>query len=178
MEKKNQVKTAGIKTPFQKHRSKKYTLKTEIALAVIPTTTILIVLMATETFGRQQILFSSLACSAFLIYLDPEHQVNTVRTLLIAQTSAAIIGYVAYTLVGWIYLSAAISMLAIISLMIFTKAVHPPAISTCLIFIYNESKLNTLFVFLSALILLILLIGLQKISVWLIRRDKKLQDDE
>ncbi|MEC4818085.1 MAG: hypothetical protein SAK29_33165 [Scytonema sp. PMC 1069.18] len=46
-----------------------------------------------EVLSRQRLLFASLASSAFLIYLDPQHGSNTVRTLVLSQMMAASIGF-------------------------------------------------------------------------------------
>lgn len=144
--------------------------KTEVVLAVMPTVMVITVLMLLETFSKQQLLFSSLASSAFLIYLDPKHPTNSIRTLVIAQMSAALIGYLTFLLLGPSYGAAASSMILTVVLMIITKAMHPPAVSTSLIFAFQYTRPNTLMLFLSAIILLVLLIVLQRISIWLIKR--------
>lgn len=152
---------------------RRFDIKTELALALLPTTIIILVLMLLEAFSKQQMLFSSLASSAFLIYLDPKHPTNRVRTLTIAQMSAAFIGFVMYILIGPGYLSAAISMIISIIVMIVTGAMHPPAVSSALIFAFEYTRINTLLMFFMAVVLLVLLIGMQRISIWIIRRGEK-----
>jgi CBS-domain-containing membrane protein len=153
---------------------RRFDIKTEIALAVMPTTIIILVLMLLEAFSKQQLLFSSLASSAFLIYLDPKHPTNRVRTLIIAQSSAALIGFIVYIIVGPGYLSAAISMIIAIAAMLAAKAMHPPAVSSALIFAFEYTRVNTLLMFFTAVMLLIILVGLQKASLWLIRRSERM----
>jgi hypothetical protein len=51
----------------------------ELALALPPTLTIIVVLFFVEALTRQRILFASLASSAFLIYREPERRMNTMR---------------------------------------------------------------------------------------------------
>ena len=58
-------------------------LQGEFILALMPTITVLGVFALVEVFTRQHLLFASLASSAFLIYLDPQHATNSVRTLLL-----------------------------------------------------------------------------------------------
>lgn len=152
-------------------------VKTEIVLAIMPATVVIAVLMLLEAFSKQQLIFSSLASSAFLIYLDPTHPTNSVRTLVIAQMSAAVIGYLIYLAVGSGYGPAALSMIITVVVMILTKAMHPPAVSTSLIFAFQQTKPNTLMLFLFAVILLVLLIVLQRISLWLLRRSKPKHTD-
>lgn len=62
--------------------------------------TVLVVLGLVEVLSSQRLLFASLASSAFLIYLDPQHGTNTTRTLLISQMMAATVGWVMYLILG------------------------------------------------------------------------------
>lgn len=66
-------------------------LRDEFLLAFLPTLTVLAVLLFVETLTRQRFLFATLAASAFLIYLDPEHGTNQIRTLVISQITAAVL---------------------------------------------------------------------------------------
>lgn len=88
----------------------RYNLKKEITLAIMPAVTVIGVLILLKEFSKQQLLFSSLASSAFLIYLDPKHLTNSIRTLAIAQTSAAIIGYLTLLVAGPGYLGASFAI--------------------------------------------------------------------
>lgn len=63
------------------------TLKGELALATAPTAVVLAVFALVEVLSRQRLLFASLASSAFLIYLDPQHGTNNVRTMSCLQDS-------------------------------------------------------------------------------------------
>lgn len=128
------------------------------------------VLALLEYFSNQRILFASLASSAFLIYLDPKHPTNSVRTLIIAQVSAAVIGYLVVRFIGTGYFGAAVSMIIAIVVMILARAMHPPAVSTSLLFAFHDTKASTLLLFLFALLLLVLLLGLQRASLWLVKR--------
>jgi hypothetical protein len=55
-------------------------LKDELLLALLPTATVLLTLALVEHFGWRHLLCAALASNAFLIYLDPEHEMNAVRT--------------------------------------------------------------------------------------------------
>jgi CBS-domain-containing membrane protein len=103
-------------------------------LLALPTLTALVVLSLIEVFSRQRLLFASLASSAFLIYLDPQHDTNSVRTLLLAHLSAASTGLLTFIALGPGYLAAGSAMVATIVLMILLDAVHSPAVSTSLSF--------------------------------------------
>ncbi len=151
----------------------RYDVKTELALAIMPAVIIIAVLVLLEAFSKQQLLFSSLASSAFLIYLDPKHPTNSIRTLMIAQLSASVIGYLIYLVAGSGYLAAAISMIFAIIVMIVAKAMHPPAVSTALIFAFEHKDVNNLMLFFLAVLLLAILIVLQRASIWLIQRGEK-----
>jgi CBS-domain-containing membrane protein len=152
---------------------RRYDLQTDILLAVMPAVVMIAVLMLLDTFGKQEILFSSLASSAFLIYLEPKHPTNKVRTLLISQLTASVIGYLVYISIGSGYTSAGISMILSIMVMILTKAMHPPAVSTALVFAFQHTKPNTLLMFFCAVVLMVILVGLQRSSLWLIKRSER-----
>ena len=149
-----------------------FNIKTKIALAIMPAVTVIGVLLLLQAFSKQQLLFSSLASSAFLIYIDPKHPTNSIRTLVIAQISAAVIGYLTFIVVGAGYVAASISMIIAIAVMIMANAMHPPAVSTALTFAFQPSKNNILLLFLFAVLLLVILIILQRISLWIIKRSE------
>lgn len=142
----------------------------ELLLALLPTATVLAVLALVEMFSSQRLLFASLASSAFLIYLDPEHGTNRTRTLLIAQLGGAVIGFITYQGLGPGYHSAAAAMVATITLMIVADAVHPPAVSTALGFAFKASAESNLLLFASAVGLVVILLILERSSLWLLAR--------
>ena len=124
--------SAGRETlkPLQKGRPAstchRLPLADELSLALLPTATVLIVLVLLETFSHQRILFASLASSAFLIYLDPEHTTNRVRTLVVAHLTAAALGFSTLFLFGPGYVAAGTAMVLTILLMILlTSCIRP-----------------------------------------------------
>ena len=104
--------------------------------------TVLLVLALLEALTRQHLLFASLAASAFLIYLDPQHSTNSVRTLVFAQMMAATIGSITDLLFGSGYLAGGIAMVITIFLMILLDAMHPPAVATSLSFALKAGNEN------------------------------------
>ncbi len=157
--------TSSEKKSFRLH----FNVKTELLLALLPTLTIMGTLFFLEVFSRQHILFTSLASSAFLIYLDPEHIMNRVRTLLIAQPMATLVGYGMHNLIPSTYEAAASAMILTIVLMIVFDAMHPPAVSTSLLFAFRMYSEHTLVLFGLALGLTVVLVALQQAAVWLLR---------
>lgn len=145
-------------------------LKGEFALALAPTGVVLVVLALVEVLSRQRLLFASLAASAFLIYLDPEHGTNTVRTLVISQLMAATLGLLTFMIIGPGYLSAGSAMVLTIVLMILLDAVHPPAVATSLSFALRANNENNLILFGLAVAITALLVGLEKVALWLLAR--------
>ena len=145
-------------------------IRGELALALLPTLTVLLVFGLVQAWSRQQLLFASLASSAFLIYLDPGHATNKARTLVVSQMLAALIGFCVFYLVGPGYLAAAISMVAAIVAMVTLDAVHPPAVSTALAFAFRANNDNNLLLFGLAVFLVVLLLGLQRASTWMLAR--------
>ena len=145
-------------------------LRAQIALALLPTATVLIVFALVDGWARQRLLFASLASSAFLIYLDPEHQTNSTRTLVIAQGWAAVVGFAAHALLGPSFWAAGCAMVVVIFGMILARAMHPPAVSTALSFAFSAGRGGGLILFGLCLGLVVLLVLLQRASVWLLRR--------
>ena len=142
----------------------------ELVLAVLPTAIILIVMALFEALSTQRLLFASLASSAFLIYLDPGHATNQVRTLTIAQLSAAAIGWLGHLLVGPGYAGAGVAMVCAIVMMIVLDAMHPPAAATALSFGLRAGDVSDLMLFTLALGILAILVLLQRTAVWLMAR--------
>jgi CBS-domain-containing membrane protein len=151
-------------------RRRRLGLGKELLLAVAPTTTVLLVLALVEAVSNQRLLFASLASSAFLIYLDPGHSVNQARTLVLAQFGAALIGLLAYLALGPGYVSAGVAMIATIFMMIVFDAVHPPAVATALGFGLRAGDASNLLLFCLALGITVVLLGLQRLTQYLVLR--------
>ncbi len=141
-------------------------LKGELLLALLPTVTVLTVLALVEILSRQRLLFASLASSAFLIYLDPQHGTNTLRTLVISQMLAATIGLVTYLIFGPGYVSAGSAMVVFIVLMILFDAVHPPAVSTSLSFAFRAGNESNLVLFGLAVGITAILVAIEELTLW------------
>ncbi|MFB2772030.1 HPP family protein [Pelatocladus sp. BLCC-F211] len=142
--------------------------KGELALATAPTVIILSVFALVEVLTRQRLLFASLASSAFLIYLDPQHGTNMVRTLVISQMMAAAIGFLTYILLGSGYVSGGTAMIVTIVLMILLDVMHPPAVTTSLSFALKAGNENNLVLFGLAVGITALLVGLERFALWLL----------
>lgn len=149
---------------------RRLTLKGELALATAPTVIVLGVFALVEVLSRQRLLFASLASSAFLIYLDPQHGTNTMRTLLVAQIMAATIGWITYMILGSGYLSGGVAMVVTIILMILLDVVHPPAVSTSLSFALRAGNENNLVLFGLAVGITALLVALERFTLWVLAR--------
>jgi len=136
--------------------------KGELLLAFLPTLTVLGVLALMEVLSHQRILFASLASSAFLIYLDPHHQTNSIRTLIFSQAAAALVGFGAGAILGSGYLAAGGAMVALIVFMVLLNIVHPPAVSTALGFAFHAGPESNLGLFGLGIGLIVILVLLQK----------------
>ncbi len=142
----------------------------EFALAVVPTLTVLSVFALVEALSRQRLLFASLASSAFLIYLDPQHGTNRVRTLVVSQMLAAATGLVMFLALGPGYASGGGAMLINIILMILLDAMHPPAVSTALSFAFRAGDESNLLLFGLAVAVTAVLVVLQRLALWMLTR--------
>lgn len=145
-------------------------IRGELLLAAAPTALVLSVLALVEVLSRQRLLFASLASSAFLIYLDPQHGTNTVRTLIISQMMAATIGLISYLVLGSGYLSGGIAMVLTIILTIILDVVHPPAVSTSLSFALRAGNENNWVLFGLAVSVIALLVVLERFALWILAR--------
>ncbi|MBE9051811.1 HPP family protein [Nostocales cyanobacterium LEGE 11386] len=143
-------------------------LQGEVVLATAPTLIVLTVMALVEVLSQQRLLFASLASSAFLIYLDPQHGTNAVRTLIIAQMTAATIGFITYFFLGSGYLSGGIAMVIAIALMILLDAMHPPAVATSLSFALKAGNISNLILFALAVGITAVLVGLERFALWML----------
>ncbi|MGJ7917066.1 HPP family protein [Massilia sp. LXY-6] len=157
-------------TPDKPSRRSRIGLRRELLLALAPTATVLLVLALVEAISSQRLLFASLASSAFLVYLDPGHAANQTRTLILAQLGSAVIGMLAFLALGPGYVSAGVAMVAAIVAMVVFDVVHPPSIATALSFGLKAGDAGNLVLFCLALAITVVLIGLQKLSMWMIGR--------
>lgn len=139
-------------------------------LALAPTLIILVVLALVEVLSRQRLLFASLASSAFLIYLDPQHGTNSIRTLITSQLMAATIGFFTYLIFGGGYVAAGTAMVITIVLMILLDAVHPPAVATSLSFALRAGNESNLVLFSLAVGITAMLVILERIALWILAR--------
>ncbi|MFL6715760.1 MAG: HPP family protein [Burkholderiaceae bacterium] len=151
-------------------RRQRIGIKGELLLALMPMATVLLVLFMVEALSNQRLLFASLASSAFLIYLEPEHTANNVRTLLLAQIGAAALGFLCYLLLGPGYLSGGTAMVLAIALMIATDSMHPPAVSSALSFGLRSGDESNLMLFCLAAGITAVLVILQRVALWSLRR--------
>ncbi|HEV2147974.1 MAG TPA: HPP family protein [Longimicrobiaceae bacterium] len=149
---------------------RRLTLKGELMLALLPTLTVLAVLGFVEVLSEQRLLFASLASSAFLIYLDPQHGTNSVRTLTVSQLMAAGIGWTAYVVIGSGYLGAGGAMVATIFLMILLDVVHPPAVATAMSFALRAGGVSNLVLFGMSVGITAMLVITERVAVWLLAR--------
>jgi CBS-domain-containing membrane protein len=149
---------------------RRLSLRHELVLALLPTVIVLLVLLFVEMLSQQRLLFASLASSAFLIYLDPEHGTNRIRTLVLAQSLAAALGFAAYYLLGAGYVAGGAAMVATIFLMIVLDAVHPPAVSTSLAFAFRAGDESNLAIFAMALAITASLVVMERSAMWMMAR--------
>lgn len=148
------------------------TLKEELLLATAPTFTVLGVMAVVEVLNGQRLLFASLAVSAFLIYLDPQHSSNSARSLVLSQLMAAAIGLLTTFTSGAGYGSAALAMVTTIIAMIVLNTVHPPAVATALSFAFSPGSKTNLALFSLAVGITALLVELERLILRTLDRSR------
>jgi CBS-domain-containing membrane protein len=136
----------------------------------MPTVVVLLMVGCVQALRNQPLIFTSLASSAFLVYLDPEHPTNRVRTFLIAQGSAALLGFGSVSLLGIGFLAPGVALVLTIVLIITLDAMHPPAMSTALSFAFHTNSLKTLAIFGLTMVVIASLVALQKVAFWLVQK--------
>jgi CBS-domain-containing membrane protein len=154
-------------------RERRARIGQELLLAVAPTATILIVMAFVEVLSKQRLLFASLASSAFLIYLDPRHGTNSVRTLVLSHGFAATGGLALYLLAGSGYLAAGTAMVLTIAAMIALDVVHPPAVATSLAFAFRAGDEANWILFMLAVAIIAALVVLERVTLTLVGRWKE-----
>ena len=142
----------------------------EFRLVLFSTLIVLVVLALVDVLTRQRLLFASLASGAFLIYLEPLHRMNTVRSLVIAQALAAVIGLLSALGLGHGYLAAASAMVGMIVVMILLDVVHPPAVGMAISFAFRVGAESNLVLFGLALGIMVVLVILEQVMVWQLAR--------
>lgn len=160
--------------PIQRNRwgiRRRLGLKEELLLALLPTAIVLGALLLVEVLADQRLLFTSLASSAFLIYLDPHHRVNNVRTLVIAQMMAAVLGLLLFLILGPGYAAGGAAMVGTIVGMVLLDAVHPPAVGTSLIFAFRSGEaVSNLVLFMLAVGITASLVFIERFTLWFMAR--------
>lgn len=139
-------------------------------MAGLPTVTVLAVLALVEVLTEQRLLFASLASSAFLIYLDPEHGTNSVRTLMVSQLLAAAVGMTTFMIIGDGYFSGGAAMVITITLLILLDVVHPPAVATAMSFALRAGDTSNLVLFGLAVLITGVLVLLERVALWILAR--------
>ncbi len=153
--------------------TRRRSLRADLTLAILPTVTVLLVFAVVDAWSRQRLLFAPLAASAFLVYLDPEHETSSVRTLVLAQGFAAVVGFAAHALLGPSYWVAGAAMVVVIFGMILARVMHPPAVPTVLSFVLGAGSGRGLLLFGVCVGLLVLLVFLQLFALRLWSERKK-----
>jgi CBS-domain-containing membrane protein len=153
-----------------RHSHLRLSVRQQFGLAILPTVVVLLMVACVQTLSDQLLIFASLASSAFLVYLDPEHPTNRVRTFLIAQGSAALLGFGSVSLLGSGFLAAGMTMGLTVVLIVTLDAMHPPAMSTALSFSFHTNSVKTLAIFGLAMLVIASLAALQKAAFWLVHR--------
>jgi CBS-domain-containing membrane protein len=130
----------------------------------MPTVVVLMMVACVQALSDQLLIFASLASSAFLVYLHPEHPTNRVRTFLLAQGSAALLGFGFVSLLGSGFVAAGVTMVLTVVLIITLDAMHPPAMSTALSFAFRTNSFKTLLIFGLAMLVVASFVALQRIA--------------
>jgi CBS-domain-containing membrane protein len=142
----------------------------ELLLAFVPTGFVIGIFVGISHFGRQPVLFISLATSAFRIYLDPRGLMNQARVFLPAHLIGLSLGLLSSLLFRDPYVSGAIAMGLTIFLMVLLRIMFEPAIATSLIFAFRLYGERDVILFLFGVAMLAVLILIQRATSYLVHR--------
>ena len=103
---------------------------------------------------------------------------NSMRVMVTAQVIAVVVGIVAARVITIGYMAAGAAMVITTLALICFDVVHPPAISTALGFAFLPQQDRAVGIFLLALGLLVMLVALQRVALWTLRRLKPREEDD
>ncbi len=119
--------------------------------------TILAVLFVAQDVAKQPVLITSLASSSFLLYYQPLNEINRFRPLVFSHVISSLIGYIASLIFPVPYISAAVCITLSVIAMLAFRIVHPPAVSTSLVFSYRPHEATALLTFFLTLMVVVIL---------------------
>jgi CBS-domain-containing membrane protein len=102
--------------------------------------------------------------------VPPQHGTNSVRTLVLSQMMAAMVGLAAFLVCGPGYLAAGGALVMTITLMILFDVMHPPAVATSMSFAFRAGDESNLLLFAMAVGIIAVLVVLQRAALWLLAR--------
>lgn len=114
---------------------------------------VLLVIFIVQDVARQPVL----ASSAFLLYYQPRNEINDFKPLVFGHLLAVMMGYGASLLLPIPYWSSILSVVGTVVLLSLLRLVHPPAISTSLVFSYRPYELDAVVTFLLSLVVILAL---------------------
>ncbi len=136
-----------------------------VAVSVATIATVLLLIFVVQDLARQPVLVTSLASSAFLLYYQPQNEVNRFKPLVFGHALAAGVGFVASLLLPLPYVATAVGIATTVVLMSLLRIVYPPAISTTLVFAYRPHDVTVIVTFLGTLAV-VLVLALVYFALW------------
>ncbi|MDX1664458.1 MAG: HPP family protein [Candidatus Promineifilaceae bacterium] len=119
---------------------KRYSAEHLAAVAIATVLSVVAIIFVVQELATRPILVASLGSSAFLLYFQPRNEVNNFKPLVFGHLLAAVTGYGANLLFPEPYLSVASGLAVTVLLLAALRLVHPPAISTSLVFAYRPEQ--------------------------------------
>ena len=135
-------------------------------VSVATVLTVLAVIFVVQGVRHQPVLVTSLASSVFLLYWQPLNEVNRFKPLVFSHLIAMSVGYAASLVLPPPYASAAVALAVCVPLLSFLRLVHPPAISTSLVFSYRPQETSALSTFVVAIAVVVALAFVYLLLRW------------
>lgn len=109
--------------------------------------TVVLMIVVVEQIAEQAVLVTSLAASTFLLYYQPLHRMNRFVPVVGGHLIAAGVGFLADEIIPSATLALAVSITVTVTALASLRIIHPPAISTSVVFAYQPHDAGALLTF-------------------------------
>lgn len=118
---------------------------TAVSAATVITVVLMIVVI--EQIAEQAVLVTSLAASTFLLYYQPLHRMNRFVPVVGGHLIAAGAGFLADEVIPSSTVALAVAITVTVVTLASLRIIHPPAISTSVVFAYRPHDASALLTF-------------------------------
>ncbi|WP_426119501.1 HPP family protein [Kocuria sp. LHG3120] len=119
--------------------------------------TVVLMIVVVEQIARQAVLVTSLAASTFLLYYQPLHRMNRFVPVVGGHLIAAGVGFLSDKFIPGGTLAPAVAITVTVAALAGLRIIHPPAVSTSVVFAYRPHEVSALLTFSLTLVVVVAL---------------------